>query len=89
KFMPIIRTFSPFVAGVGAMTYKRFFLYDVTAGFLWVMLFSVLGFCFGQVSFVQQHFMFVELAIIVISVAPAFIIFLKTKFGNKKSAQRS
>lgn len=85
KFMPIIRTFSPFVAGIGAMTYKRFFFFDLFAGFVWVSLFSVTGFFFGQVSFVKNHFTLVELAIVVISVTPAFVIFLKSKLAARKT----
>lgn len=83
KFMPIIRTFSPFVAGVGAMTYKKFLIFDMIAGFCWVSLFTTLGFAFGKVSFVQEHFTFVELAIIVISVSPAVVMYLKQKFSRK------
>lgn len=85
KFMPIIRTFSPFVAGVGAMTYRRFLMFDLIAGFCWVSLFSTLGLIFGKAAFVQKHFTMVELAIILISVSPAFVIFVRQKLASRKA----
>lgn len=82
KFMPIIRTFSPFVAGVGSMTRKRFFIFDVIGGFCWVSLFFLIGFSFGQQPFVKEHFTVVVLAIVFISVMPAVIMFFKSKFAG-------
>ena len=86
KFMPIIRTFSPFVAGVGSMTLKRFFIYDVIGGFCWVSLFFTIGFLFGHHPFVEQHFSVVVLGIIIISVMPAVIMFLKSRCTSRRNS---
>lgn len=86
KFMPIIRTFSPFVAGVGTMTFRRFFVYDLIGGLSWVTLFFTLGTCFGKLPAVQEHFSFVVLGIIAISLLPAVIIFLKEHFSSHGTA---
>ena len=70
RFVPIIRTFAPFVAGVGAMSYPRFILYNVTGAVLWVGLFVPLGYFFGNMPTVKENFSLVILAIIAISVMP-------------------
>jgi membrane-associated protein len=77
RFMPFVRTFTPFVAGIGSMSYARFLPYDVLGGFLWVGICVGAGYKFGQVPFVQKHFEMVVVAIILISLAPAFVEFLK------------
>ncbi len=79
RFIPIVRTFAPFVAGVGAMTYSRFILYNVVGGIAWVVIFSLGGFFFGSIPFVQQNFTFVVLAIIFISVLPGVFEFLRER----------
>ncbi len=70
RFVPIVRTFVPFVAGVGQMTYSRFIAYNVIGGFIWIYGFIYLGFAFGNHPFVQKNFKLVILAIIVLSVLP-------------------
>lgn len=73
RFVPIVRTFVPFVAGVGKMTYSRFLAYNLIGGFVWIMFFTYAGFIFGNQPFVQKNFKLVILAIIVISVIPMVI----------------
>lgn len=73
RFVPIVRTFVPFVAGVGAMTYRRFFVYNVIGGFVWIYAFTYLGFFFGNLPMVKDNFGLVIMAIIVVSVIPIAI----------------
>ncbi|MEG6571803.1 VTT domain-containing protein [[Clostridium] cellulosi] len=84
RFLPILRTFSPFVAGVGYMPYKRFLLYNAIGGISWAAVFFIIGVLFGNMPFVKNHFSIIVLAIIVISLIPAVVAFLKSKFASKK-----
>ena len=79
RFVPIIRTFAPFVAGVGTMTYSRFLLYNVVGGIAWVTLFVLAGYYFGNLPAVRQNFTYVILAIIALSVMPIVVEFLKAR----------
>ncbi|WP_083101628.1 DedA family protein [Faucicola atlantae] len=73
RFIPIVRTFAPFVAGMGQMSYGYFLRYNVVGAVVWVMLFSLLGYFFGRLPFVKTHFSWILLAIIVISILPMVI----------------
>ncbi|MBU4245467.1 MAG: DedA family protein [Nanoarchaeota archaeon] len=77
RFLPIIRTFAPFVAGIGKMSYSRFLEYNVIGGIVWVALFISAGYYFGNIPIIKQNFTMVIMAIIVITMAPAVIGFLK------------
>lgn len=86
RFVPIVRTFTPFVAGVGKMEYRKKFLpFDIAGGFLWISSMSLAGFWLGTNEWVKQHFEAVVIGIILISVLPMIIGFLRHKF-SKKSA---
>jgi membrane-associated protein len=79
RFIPIIRTFAPFVAGIGQMGYRRFAMFNVVGGVVWVVGFTLLGYWFGNLPWVKRNFTIVILAIIVISVMPAVIEFWRAR----------
>lgn len=79
RFVPIVRTFAPFVAGMGHMSYAYFFSYNVFGGIVWVVLFTMLGFFFGNIPFVKKNFELVIIAIILLSVLPAVWEALKAR----------
>ncbi len=83
RFVPIVRTFAPFVAGMGKMSYGYFFSYNVFGGIMWVLLFTLLGFFFGNIPFVRDNFEFVIVAIILISVIPAVWEAMKARRETK------
>ncbi len=84
RFIPIIRTFAPFVAGVGTMRYTRFISFSIFGSMLWVGCFCSIGYFFGNLPVVKNNFSFVVLAIIVISVVPVIIGILKNYLAGKK-----
>jgi dedA protein len=79
RFVPIVRTFAPFVAGMGHMSYGRFFHFNVIGGIAWVALFSYAGFWFGQQPIVKENLTLILLAIIIISVLPAIIEIIRAR----------
>ena len=88
RFIPIVRTFAPFVAGMGHMTYHHFLAYNVIGGVLWVTIFSYLGYFFGNLPIVKDNLSLVLIAIIVLSVLPGIIEIIRHKrAANKAGAQ--
>ena len=79
RFVPIVRTFAPFVAGMGHMSYGRFFHFNVIGGIAWVALFSYAGFWFGQQPIVKENLTLILLAIIIISFLPAIIEIIRAR----------
>jgi membrane-associated protein len=77
RFLPFIRTFAPFVAGVGRMTYRTFLLFSVIGAMLWVNLFVLVGYFFGNIPFVKQNFSIVIIALFLIPGIPALIEFIR------------
>lgn len=73
RFIPIVRTFAPFVGGMGNMNYAQFARYNIVGAVLWVVSFTTLGYFFGQLPFVKEHFSWIMIAIIVFSVVPMIV----------------
>jgi membrane-associated protein len=84
RFVPIVRTFAPFVAGIGKMSYGYFITYNFVGGISWVLIFTLLGYFFGNLDFVKHNFEFVIIAIILISVLPMVYEWLKARREAKK-----
>jgi membrane-associated protein len=83
RFVPIVRTFAPFVAGIGKMSYGYFATYNVVGGITWVTTFTLMGYFFGNLEFVKKNFEFVIVAIILISVVPMFVEWWKARRESK------
>jgi len=82
RFIPIIRTFAPFVAGMGRMTYKRFITYNVVGGIGWIVILVLAGYFFGSIPFVKNNFSLIILAIIIISILPGIIEYLRHRYQS-------
>ncbi|HET8675404.1 MAG TPA: DedA family protein [Blastocatellia bacterium] len=86
RFIPIIRTFAPFVAGIGSMTYWRFITYNVVGGILWVGICVFAGYFFGNIPIVKNNFSIVIIVIVLISVLPVIIEFIRHRMSRAKAA---
>ncbi|ACD25070.1 DedA family protein [Clostridium botulinum] len=82
RFIPIVRTIAPFVAGIGKMNYKDFILFNVIGGNLWVIILSICGYFFGNIRFVRNNLSLILIGMIIISVLPAVIVFINEKRKN-------
>ena len=89
RFFPIIRTFAPFLAGLGKMHFGRFMIYNVVGGVLWVTIFVLLGYFFGGIPFVQDNFELVIIAIVVISFIPTLFGLIKARNSKNSSKKES
>ncbi len=85
RFMPIIRTFAPFVAGLGSMTYKRFLLFCIMGNILWIASFSTVGYLFGNIPVIKHNFTLVVFGIIIVSLLPMIIAFIRHRFSTNKT----
>ena len=88
RFVPIVRTFAPFVAGVGKMSYVHFISYNFIGGILWVSIFTLMGYFFGNLPFVKDNFSLVVVAIILISVLPAVYEVVKERQLQRRAARQ-
>ncbi len=86
RFMPIIRTFAPFVAGIGTMDYPRFISYNVTGGAVWVLVFVYGGYFFGNIPVVKSNFALVIAGIVFVSILPGVIAYFKQRLARKPAA---
>lgn len=85
RFVPIVRTFAPFVAGIGKMSYKRFISYNIVGGISWVSLFLFVGYFFGNLPIIKVHFTLIVYLIILISIMPGIIEFIRQKYFVNKT----
>jgi membrane-associated protein len=86
RFVPIVRTFAPFVAGIGAMTYWRFLAYNVIGGVLWVTVCLFAGYFFGNIPVVKNNFSLAIIAIVILSVMPAVVEYVRHRRESKRAA---
>jgi membrane-associated protein len=89
RFIPIVRTFAPFVAGIGKMSYRRFAVFNIAGGTVWILLFLLAGWGFGGREVVQRNFKLVIVAIIVISVLPGVYEYIRARTGHKPALVES
>jgi membrane-associated protein len=88
RFLPIIRTFAPFVAGIGSMTYPRFLFFNVFGGVLWVLVFVLAGYWFGAIPFIQKNFSLVIIALVLIPGIPAAVEFIRMQAARRRTASK-
>lgn len=86
RFVPLVRTFAPFVAGVGRMDYKRFIGFGALGAFIWVFVCTTIGFLFGNIPWVKEHFEIIVIAVIGISIAPAIMAWMQARAQMKRGA---
>lgn len=89
RFLPIIRTFAPFVAGIGSMTYPRFLFFNVFGGALWVSLFVLVGYWFGNIPLIKENFSIVIVALVLIPAIPAAVEFIRMQAARRRAKTRS
>ena len=85
RFIPIVRTFAPFVAGIGKMSYQRFAIFNIAGGTVWILLFLVSGWLFAGQEYIQKNFKLVIVAIIVISILPGVYEYIRARWGHKSA----
>jgi membrane-associated protein len=86
RFVPIVRTFTPFAAGIGKMKYRKFFLFDVFGGILWIFSLTLAGYFLGNVKWIRENIELVCLGIILVSVLPMVVAFIRAKVAKRKKA---
>jgi membrane-associated protein len=85
RFLPIIRTFAPFVAGIGSMTYPKFLFYNVFGGIFWVLTFILAGYWFGSIPLIKNNFSMVIMALVIIPGIPALVEFIRIQINQRKT----
>lgn len=83
RFVPIVRTFAPFVAGMGKMSYRKFITYNVSGGIIWVLLFATAGYLFGNLEIVKKNLSLIMLGIIIVSILPGVFEYVRHRKGLK------
>ncbi len=87
RFVPIVRTYAPFVAGIARMHYPRFLRYNITGGILWIIVFVLGGYLFGNIPFVENNFGLLIIAVILLSVAPMVFEYARTRRARRVTAR--
>ena len=85
RFFPFIRTFVPFIAGMGGMHWRNFVIFNVLGGITWSTVFTLLGYFFGGIPFVQEHFELLIIGIVAVSIIPTVVGLVKAKLGKKNA----
>jgi membrane-associated protein len=85
RFVPFVRTFAPFAAGVGKMNYRKFFTFDLIGGFLWIFSLTLAGYMLGGIEWIRKHIDLVCLGIIFISILPMILNFIKSKRSSRNA----